>query len=259
MDFSEIEARVNAMMAQVFASRGGVDEKTMTELLGLREAVAKEAADPNSPHELHLMVQSMDLMADMLSDPEQLATIAAMSTMPYERPPEIFAAIDDYDIAGVRAALQTWDVNRTHGESEATALYRAMSCPTGTSLEIIRLLLDSGADPRKGTSDSNVLHGLGFANLCGIKPEALAEVIRICVERGADIEARSDKLKWTPLITAVSEWNDIAAEALLIAGADITARAGNVEGVSFSGAGCMAFANGHEPTMAVLERYGRLH
>lgn len=259
MNFSEIEARMNAMMAQVFASGGGRDEKTMTELLGLRAIVAKEAADPEAPNELHMMVQSMDLMADMLSDPEQLATIAAMSTTPYDRPPEIFAAIDDCDISGVRTALQTWDVNQTHGEFRATALYRAMSCSTGTSLDIIWLLLDAGADPRKGISDKNVLHGLGFANLCGIRPADLAKIIRVCVERGADIEERSEKLQWTPLITAVSEWNDVAAEALLIAGADITARAGNVEGVIFSEAGCMVFANGHEPTLAVLERYARRH
>ena len=103
--------------------------------------------------------------------------------------------------------------------------------------------------------NSNVLHGLGFGRCDDLDPTELAEAIKRCVALGADIEEHSNKLKWTPLITAASEWNPVATEALLLAGADILARAGDVEGVCLSGEPALAFANGHARTEAVLRRY----
>ena len=142
----------------------------------------------------------------------------------FEPQPEIFDAIEDCDVKAVRSALQNWDINQAYGQYETTALYYAVSCMHETSLDVINVLLDAGADPRKGLTQTNVLHGLGFANLKGIQPEELAKVVQRCIELGADIEERSPRLQWTPLITAVSEWNPIATEALLLAGANIRAR-----------------------------------
>ncbi|MEO0944634.1 MAG: hypothetical protein AAFY06_07290, partial [Pseudomonadota bacterium] len=128
----------------------------------------------------------------------------------------------------------------------------------GVSLAVVTFLLDAGADPKVGLgTNSNVLHGLGFGRCDGVAPEALAEVIVRCVGLGADIEQRSNRLGWTPLITAASEWNPVAVEALLLAGADITARAGEVEGVCFAGETGRAFAEGDPATLAVFERFSR--
>ncbi|MGJ8610856.1 MAG: hypothetical protein ACSHWY_07165 [Octadecabacter sp.] len=55
----------------------------------------------------------------------------------------------------------------------------------------------------------------------------------------------------------MSEWNDVATEALLLAGADPFVRAGDTGQVCFSGADCLTIANGHRATMAVLATYSR--
>lgn len=205
--------------------------------------------------ELDELVHVLSMLKETLSSPEIIKSYADMSATQFEPQPDIFDAIEERDVEAVRAALQKWEINESFGEHECTALYKSMSAMFGVSLEVIDLLLDSGADPNKGLTDTNVLHGLGFANLDGNKPEELALVVRRCVELGADIEQRSNNLQWTPLITAVSEWNPVATEALLLAGADIRARAGETGRGCFSGADCLAFANGNAATLAVLKRF----
>ena len=219
------------------------------------EAIATASRDPGATAELHELARAIEMMKETLSNPEIAQSIHDMQSGDFEPQPEIFEAIEDCDIEAVRAALTTWEINRTFGEYESTALYHAMSCSSGFSLEVINLLLDSGADPNKGLTDTNVLHGLGFARLQGVSPDDLAAVVRRCVDLGADIEQRSNTLRWTPLITAASEWNPVATEALLLAGADITARSGEVEGVCYSGSDCLAFAEGDEETVAVIKRF----
>jgi ankyrin repeat protein len=76
-----------------------------------------------------------------------------------------------------------------------------------------------------------------------------------CVELGAALEERTSKLGWTPLITAVSEREPVATEALLMAGADIHARAGDTGHGCFSGASVWDFAQGDDDTLAVLKTY----
>ncbi|MEL6794684.1 MAG: hypothetical protein AAFP78_14585, partial [Pseudomonadota bacterium] len=71
----------------------------------------------------------------------------------------------------------------------------------------------------------------------------------------ADIEQRTPRLDWTPLITAASEWNPVAVEALLMAGADVGAKTSKANGVYGVGSDCFDFAKGHEATLAVLRRY----
>ena len=106
-----------------------------------------------------------------------------------------------------------------------------------------------------GLTGSNALHGLGFAALDGIRPDALAFVIRRCMALGADLEARTPKLGWTPLHYAVSEWNPIATEALLIAGADPNARAGS-DGGCFADARPLQMGQGKDEVVVLLKRFG---
>ena len=255
MDISELERRTAEVLPKMVVVGDDGEARLSSEFIDLQRDIETALQESGDIAVLRDMAKAMEMMKETLSDPEIARSIAQNQLMPPEPQPEIFEAIEDCDVDAVRAALKAWNVNEPVGEYEATALYRAMSCSFGTSLEVINLLLDEGADPNKGLTDTNVLHGLGFANLQGIAPEDLTRVVRRCIDLGADIEQRSNKLQWTPLITAVSEWNPIATEALLLAGADIRARAGDVDGVCFAGADCMAFADGHDETMAVLRRF----
>lgn len=153
--------------------------------------------------------------------------------------PEIFDALEDNDISAIKSALKDWDVNERHGQHDKTVLYDAVSNMFGVSLEVIDLLLDAGADPRKGLTHTGVLHGLGFGRYDGVPPEALAERIARCINLGADIEERSENLQWTPLHTALTEWNEEASKALLLAGADPNARAGTDNNACTAGQTCL--------------------
>lgn len=255
MSLKEFETRLAQVMQNMVAIGPDGVPGPSPELQALHSEIADAVRQPGASAELRQVAETLSLMQQMYSDPDMATTQLEIQTNPPPPNPDIFDAIEDCDPDAVRSALETWDVNTQIGEFDSTALYRAMSCCFGISLEVITLLLDAGADPRKGLGDTNVLHGLGFARLNDIAPEDLAAIIRRCVALGADIEQRSDKLRWTPLITAVSEWNPVATEALLLAGAQINARSGDVEGVCFANADVLAFANGHTKTLAVLNRY----
>lgn len=256
MDMSDFEMRVAELFRILLDPDADPDAGPPPELAALEAELAAAMQESRSPEAFEEIARSLGILRELLSNPElsQLAADATRDHVPY---PPIFDAIDDGDPEAVNAALADWDIDRRHGAYESTALYHAMSCSHGASLEVITLLLDAGADPRMGLTRTGVLHGLGFGNYRGVAPKDLAVAVRRCVAAGADIEERSDHLQWTPLITAASEWNPVATEALLLAGADIDARAGNVEGVCHAGQGVMAFANGHEETTAVLRRYAR--
>lgn len=187
---------------------------------------------------------------------QKLGVFPASGGAPTHDMPEIFDAIEDGDVARVKAALRDWDVNRGHGEYDATALYRAMSNMFGVSLEIAHLLLDAGADPAKGLTQTNVLHGLGFGRCDGVPVQDLAALVRRCVALGADIEERSDKLQWTPLHTAVNEWNEPAVEALLIAGADPNACAGSENRGCTAGESALSMAIGRSASFELLLAHG---
>lgn len=167
----------------------------------------------------------------------------------------LFDAIETGDLSTIRAALEGCDVNARLGKFGETALYHAVTDMEGMSLDVVHLLLDEGADPNKGLTDNNVLNGLGFGRTHHLAPEDLARFVMRCVDLGAALEERTSKLGWTPLITAVSEWEPVATEALLMAGADIHARAGDTGHGCFSGASVWDFAQGDDDTLAVLKTY----
>ena len=255
MDLSDLEKRAAEVLPNMVTIGDDGIARPSEDFEALARDITEALAHPDAPAELSDLAKAVEMLKTSVSDPEVAKTMSQIADMPLEPEPEIFEAIEDHDIDKVHAALKTWGVNRAHGTFECTALYRAMSCSTGASIEMMHCLLDAGADPRKGLTDTNVLHGLGFAQLKDIDPRELTGVVRRCVEGGADIEQRSNNLRWTPLITAVSEWNPVATEALLLAGANISARVGDVEGSCFAGADCLAFAQGHPETTAVLKRY----
>ncbi len=253
MDIRDFQLRLtDFMMSQVTSGPGNTAEAEALR----KDLDAAIAAYGDDMPELQQLANQLDLLKAVASDPDLASKMAEDAMKDYVPNPPIFDAIDDGDLAAVETALADWGIHDTHGEYKATALYHAMSCMFGVSLPIVRLLLDRGADPSRGLgTTSNVLHGLGFGRCDGLDPQDLAAVITRCVGLGADLEQRSDRLGWTPLITAASEWNPVAVEALLLAGADISARAGEVDGVCFAGQTALAFGEGHAPTKDVLEKY----
>ncbi|MEM9591960.1 MAG: hypothetical protein AAF967_11555 [Pseudomonadota bacterium] len=253
MDIVDFQKRLtDFMISQVTAGQGSTDEaKALRQELDAAVSVFGDQIP-----DLRQLAEQLDLLEEVMSNPGLAASIAEAANREYEPNPEIFNAIESNEIDQIEKALTECDINQTYGELECTALYHAMSNMFGVSLAVVNLLLDKGADPSIGLGrSSNVLHGIGFGRFEANDVDGLAQVVARCVALGADIEQRSRKLQWTPLITAASEWNPVAVEALLLAGADIEARAGVVEGVCFSGALVREFAEDHEATRDVVKRY----
>ncbi len=257
MGTSDLEMRAMAMLSSMTTIDADGNLSRSPDLEPLQKEIAATIAQGSASSVLQELASTLEMMQQSLSDPDVRRSMSEAVRASHLPSPAIFDAIDDADATAVRKELVSWDVNRAVGAYESTALYHAMSNTCGMSLEIVEILLDAGADPNLGLVDTNVLHGLGFGNQQGISPTALARVIKRCVALGADIEQRSNKLRWTPLITAVSEWNPVAAEALILAGADVNACAGELSGVCLAGADCLSFAAGHDATEAVIKRYRR--
>lgn len=258
MDVTDIHDKLASLLLRMSSGAGDDTDQLKADIHALEDILHSEEVQALLPEEEREdMAGALGEFIKMLDSPDLMNMMADAMATPPDPNPEICDAIDAGDVAGVRAALDTWDVNTRFGEFGSTALYHAMSQTPIESLAVIEVLLDAGADPRIGLGQGNVLHGLGFGHFRGVRAEDLAAVIRRCVALGADLEQRTDKLGWTPLIGAASEWNDVATEALLLAGADINARAGEVGGVFGAGQTAAHFADGHEKTSAVLRRYAR--
>lgn len=254
MDPQDIATRLQDLMVKFATSPDGLGSEGCSAEL---TSIANEIDTLENGEELRGMVQSLIDMIAMLNDPEAAATYANAQMESYVPDPPIFEAIDAQDLARLSELLQTTDVNARYGNYDQTALYHAIASFDGIHADVVTLLLDAGADPKQGLTHTNVLHGLGFSNPRDMTADQLAPIVWRCVALGADIEQRSDHLQWTPLLTAASEWNEVAVEALLMAGADISARAGDVDGVCFAGQDAFAMAAGHPATLAVLNRYAQ--
>lgn len=186
---------------------------------------------------------------------QQTAEICGLGSDAFAQEPEIFDAIEDADLQRITAALKDWDVNQTHGKYNKTALYAAMS-GFDVSLDVINALLTAGADPQIGLTDCNVLHGLGFGQMTEISAPELADVIKRCINLGAELEQRTENLQWTPLHTALNEWNVVASEALLLAGADPNACAGNENRACTRGQSSLRMSIGYPELFSLLLDYG---
>lgn len=258
MDVSDIQVRAQNLVMRVATATGDTAPEVLlaevTEIVTALEGLADTVDDGG---ELRDLAQALNMMAEPLRDPDSAAALFEFQSASYEPDPPIFDAIKTRDIAELKRLLETVDVNARYGEYDATALYRALSSMDGISEDVVTVLLDAGADPNLGLTHTNVLHGLGFSNPRDITADKLAPLVMRCVALGADIEQRTEHLMWTPLLGAASEWNEVAVEALLMAGADITARAGDVDGVCFAGQDAFAMADGHPVTLAVLNSHKR--
>lgn len=213
---------LDQIFAQMVADKAlkAEDAKCMSrQIANIFNAVTTLGADGRSEIKAalaHILSQDMNIMFE--------GPVAARNTEP------LFVAIDDADQDAVLDILHDVDLNHRSASSGATPLYHAMSNMDGLSVPILQTLLDNGANPSHGAGGLNVLHALAFASIEDSDVPELSRVIRRCIALGADIEQHTATLKWTPLMVAISEWNLPAARALLLAGANPDAHAGDLDG-----------------------------
>lgn len=255
MDAQEIQQKAIELMLSMVNSDPA---KAKADFQALKQAAAQLDAD--LPEEMSEAMSAMELMIEMLATQSYdvdlvQSTLPDFLKEPSEPEPEIFDAIDDGDVEAVKAALAEWDINARHGQFSKTALYQAVSGFGERPLEMANLLLDHGADPCKGLAETGVLHGLGFGRWSDEDPAALAEFVRRCVALGADIEEASDRLQWTPLMTALNEWETVSVEALLMAGADPNAKAGSENNACTRGQSCLEMALCQPKLVELLLRF----
>jgi uncharacterized protein len=107
----------------------------------------------------------------------------------------------------------------------ATALMRAAFA---ADLELVKLLLDRGADPRMISKDGETMvsaaAGLAFIHGYhrGKSPEERLQVVRLFVELGNDVN-QADDYGITPLMAAANYGNVAIIQYLIDAGADLSA------------------------------------
>ena len=104
---------------------------------------------------------------------------------------------------------------RRHGWTHSgwTAL---MVATENGSAELVRLLVDKGADVKVAAAD-------GATALCLAAQKGDADVVRLLVGKGADVDAAPNRGRWSPLFWAVHGGHAPAASALLDARADAAA------------------------------------
>lgn len=133
------------------------------------------------------------------------------------------AAIEAGDILAAKAVLdQGVELNAHYGEFDQFPLGWAMASDT-RSVEMVRLLLQRGADAGFATPEGyTALHYIADYMWGADGPGLSAELARILVAAGADMEARNH-YGWTPLLRAVMEGSVEEMQALLVNGADANA------------------------------------
>ena len=156
MNVADFEERFAALVLRLGEVASVGPGSVQADIAALRNDLAKLAATGVPSDNLDQMAQTLTLLGETMALPGVAESFAMARKASSEPQPEIFDAIEDCDIQAVRTALASGDVNARYGQFGCTPLYRAMSCLTGTSLEVIDLLLDAGADPRRGLTSTNV-------------------------------------------------------------------------------------------------------
>lgn len=149
-------------------------------------------------------------------------------------------------------------------ERDVTPLWMAVRGPfrtdrPGPSVEVVRALLDAGADPRATNRIGKTpLHVVAESRFSYERERPVAErleILRCLTDAGADVEAE-DRLGLTPLLVAVDAPEFVAA--LLDAGADPARRTAHKDLFGIKGMSALhAAADSHQETLRLmLDRAG---
>ncbi|GAB3974684.1 hypothetical protein GCM10029978_056920 [Actinoallomurus acanthiterrae] len=148
-------------------------------------------------------------------------------------------------------------------ERDVTPLWMAVKGPfrtdrPGPSVEVVRALLDAGADPRANDGiGMTPLHVVAESRFSWERERAVAErleILRCLTDAGADVEAE-DRLGLTPLLVAVNAPEFVAA--LLDAGADPARRTAHVDLFGIEGMSALHAAAGGSCEEALRLMLGR--
>jgi len=140
------------------------------------------------------------------------------------------------DLAAVKAAARVGDVDERFDDGLTALILAAYS----GNVEIVRFLLESGANPNVQNDDGET------CLVSGTAPENADEIIPLLLAGGADPNLR-DSQDRSPLVWAALQGHVGATSALVKAGADLSAR--DKEGVTALAA---AVVSGHGDILDVL-------
>src|SRR5579863_8721113 len=140
-----------------------------------------------------------------------LLVLGAVVAVAGEPSDGFYLAIRNNDLPGLRSLVKTADVN-TKDQHESTPL---MYAAVYGSLDAMQLLLGAGADVNaKNAFDATALLW------CAGDPAK----VRLLVERGASVNARSKQGRTPLIIAAAQDGNSETVKLLLEKGADVSAR-----------------------------------
>jgi len=149
-----------------------------------------------------------------------LIAVAGAMWLSHRLGPGLDIAAESGDVFAVRLHLLLGrDANRPQNAGHATPAYMAVSgtAPGPVCAEVLRLLLDAGADV-------DAVSDLGTP-LCKAAERQREDVVRFLLQRGAD-PSKTSRLGFAPLSSALDEGNLRIATLLLDAGADPNAQRG---------------------------------
>ncbi|MFH1113810.1 MAG: ankyrin repeat domain-containing protein [Pseudomonadota bacterium] len=128
----------------------------------------------------------------------------------------LIQAVKRADLAQVHDLLAQGADVKTRDEQGCPALLIAAESDYRDRLELVRLLLDKGADVNAKRKD-------GWTVLMEAALRGHLELLRLCLDRGADVNAKTNE-EATALITAAGRGHLNAVKLLLEKGADVNAK-----------------------------------
>ena len=171
---------------------------------------------------------------------------------------EFFAAIENGRVEDVARLLiferstRPRDINRRlNGWAPLLFAIQLAAIRSTSRYDIVRLLLDCGADVNRANSGPGYTNGLGWTPLLLAIRYENTEIVHQLLDRGADVD-RADNLGFTPLLLACQIGDADIARLLLIHDADVTRRRATTKVPPL----LLAIMRGHSEIARLLLKHG---